>query len=214
MKTTFFTLILGLTGLLATSCAFMSERSYSDQMENMEDGMFIPNRDFQVVAGDSGEASLSRKEILRRTPASRLEKEKLFENFALEEELVQLEEEQSGGMAEHYARYREKLKNNSERIYFLKLNTVRERDEYLASKGFFEGKHSNVSPQEEDAISHHEIAQGMTKDAVLKSWGKPASIEVAGNPKYENERWVYKKNRRYEYVYFEGGQVEGYSGRN
>lgn len=211
MKTTILILLLAFG---VSSCAFMSERSYTDVMENTEDGMFIPNRDFPVVAGDSGEANLSRREILRRTPASRLEKEKIFENFALEEELAQLEDEQTGKMAEHYGRYRERLKNNSEKIYFLKLPTIRDREDYLVSKGIYEGKYTNISPQIEDAISHHDLAQGMSKDAVLKSWGRPSSIEVAGNPRYENERWVYKRNRKVEYVYFEGGQVEGFTGKN
>lgn len=213
MKTTILTLMLALM-LLMSSCAFVSERSYTDEMEAMDEGMFVPNRDFQVVGGDSGDISYTRREILRRTPASRLEKEKMFENFALEEELVQLESEQSGGMAEQYDKYREHLKTNSEKIYYLKLASKREREEYMASKGLFQGKHSNVSPQEEDAIGQHQIAQGMSKDAVLKSWGKPISVEVAGNPKYENERWVYRRNRKLEYVYFEGGLVEGFTGKN
>lgn len=210
MKTSILTLTLS---LLVSSCAFMGERSYSDEMEAMDEGMFVPNRDFQVVGGDSGDISYTRREILRRTPASKLEKEKMFEDFALEEELVQLESEQSGSSAELYEKYRDRLRTKSEKIYFLKLSS-RDREEYMVSKGFYQGKLSNVSPQEEDAISHHQIAQGMTKDAVLKSWGKPISVEVAGNPKYENERWVYRRNRKLEYVYFEGGHVEGFTAKN
>ena len=115
MKSTIFIFIFVLA-FGVSGCSFMSQRSYSDVMENSEEGMFIPNRDFPVVAGDSGEANLSRREILRRIPASRLEKEKIFENFALEEELAQLESEQSSSMAEHYERYRDRLKTNSEKI--------------------------------------------------------------------------------------------------
>ena len=211
MKKSLFTLILSI-GL--SSCAFMSQRTYTDEMESQEEGMFVPNRDFQVVSGDSGDASISRRELLRRTPASRLEKEKYFEDLTLEDELAKLEDEQSQGMSEHYVRYRDRLKTKSEKIYFLKLATIRDRDDYLVSKGLYQGQHSNVSPQEESAISNHELAQGMDKEAVLKSWGRPDLVEVAGNPKYENERWVYKRNRKTEYVYFEGGQVEGHGGRN
>ncbi len=52
---------------------------------------------------------------------------------------------------------------------------------------------------------------GMDKQAVIRSWGKPYRIEVAGNPKNQNERWIFNKgNSRIDYVYFESGIVQGW----
>lgn len=200
-------------GLLLGGCSLAPQRSFYDEMDGTPDEMFVPNRDFPIVQGDSGAATRSRREILMRTPASKMEREKLFEEFSLEDELSNLENELDDDDYNHYLKYREKLKTHSERIYFLKLGSIVDKEEYLVSKNLYDGKYSNVSPQENNLIAQHEVAHGMTKDAVLKSWGKPIDVEVAGNPRNENERWVYKKNGRREFVYFEGGVVDGLSSR-
>ena len=40
--------------------------------------------------------------------------------------------------------------------------------------------------------------------------GKPMRVEIAGNPRYENERWLYRMNGASKYIYFESGQVQGW----
>lgn len=59
---------------------------------------------------------------------------------------------------------------------------------------------------------------GMAKNGVQRSLGIPTQVEVAGNPKYENERWIYEtqvptlegyySERRV--IYFENGTVVGW----
>ena len=64
--------------------------------------------------------------------------------------------------------------------------------------------------------SHLQI--GMNKRKVTLSLGEPSQREVAGNPKYENERWIYNRriptlNGEYQerhIIYFESGSVVGW----
>ena len=50
----------------------------------------------------------------------------------------------------------------------------------------------------------------MSKVQVIDMWGRPARIEVAGNPSNENEKWAFYENGRVKFVYFEGGTVQGW----
>jgi outer membrane protein assembly factor BamE (lipoprotein component of BamABCDE complex) len=50
----------------------------------------------------------------------------------------------------------------------------------------------------------------MSKSDVMNHLGHPTRVEVAGNPSYENERWLYTRNGASNYVYFEAGHVEGW----
>ncbi len=50
----------------------------------------------------------------------------------------------------------------------------------------------------------------MSKNDIVASLGKPARVEIAGNPSYENERWVYQFNGSSKYIYFESGVVQGW----
>ena len=59
---------------------------------------------------------------------------------------------------------------------------------------------------------------GMGKKNVQSKFGSPDEVEIAGNPKYGNERWTYERNVRtsrgsYEerkVIYFENGTVVGW----
>jgi hypothetical protein len=44
----------------------------------------------------------------------------------------------------------------------------------------------------------------------MNTFGRPTRVEVAGNPSYENERWLYSVNGATKYIYFESGRVEGW----
>jgi len=59
---------------------------------------------------------------------------------------------------------------------------------------------------------------GMQKNRVQRSLGAPSQVEIAGNPKYGNERWVYERSvptldgyyKEKKVIYFEGGSVVGW----
>ena len=62
------------------------------------------------------------------------------------------------------------------------------------------------------------IRLGMARRNVKMSLGSPTSVEVAGNPKYGNERWIYETSiptldgyyTEKKIIYFEGGSVVGW----
>lgn len=62
------------------------------------------------------------------------------------------------------------------------------------------------------------LALGMPKKYVRLNLGSPNQVEVAGHPKYGNERWTYERavptlNGYYyekQRVYFENGEVVGW----
>lgn len=83
----------------------------------------------------------------------------------------------------------------------------REEDDYQPRRR----RPAAVTPYEylEDESSS-EIFVGMTKDEVRGIWGGPNQIEVAGNPREENERWSFYYNGEVKYVYFEQGVVQGW----
>ena len=96
----------------------------------------------------------------------------------------------------------------SERIYFLQLSHD-ERQEYLGSRGLLrEPKYSSL--EEQYGVRSEVVTLGMTKSEVMSSIGRPQQVEVAGNPNYENERWLYSVNGATKYIYFESGRVEGW----
>lgn len=196
-------------GFFFSGCAALSERSFIETMEKDTDGFFVANRDFPTVSGDSGSAYRSRKDIRLRTPATAKNKEKYDYQNALQEELDRLEEQQNDRAFHHYLRFKEKMPTVSERIYFLRLNNLRARDQYLFGKGLL-GTHG-PGPEEREAIRNRDILLGMSKDSVVESWGRPMRVDVAGNPKYENERWAFHRAGRVHYIYFEGGRVQGWT---
>lgn len=200
------------TSLILTSCSLTPDRSFLSQMEDSDDeGFMVPGEDFPVVAGDTGSTFRSRRQIMKRTPASGSDREKMYQDIYLEDELEKLVEEQSEEMKDHYRLYEHKLVSTSEKIYFLKLDSMSDREVYLGSKGIInEATPSRSRASSESAFSQRNITQGMTKSEVAGMWGHPYSIEVAGNPKYENERWAYKRKGRIDYVYFESGKVDGW----
>ena len=91
-----------------------------------------------------------------------------------------------------------------------------------ASSGTVGHAHTLVShyrPEKEAGIleyvrpNHLErgIQIGMSKTQVEQLWGRPVNIEVAGDPRYENERWSFYHQGKMNYVYFESGEVQGWS---
>ena len=125
--------------------------------------------------------------------------------------MAKLESAQSEGAATHYQQYRAKLGSTSERIYFLQLKSKADREEYLSSRGFL-AETAPVMPFEHHwAAQQGELLPGMSKEEVEESWGRPDRVDFAGNPTYENERWMYRRDGAAKYIFFESGRVGGWT---
>lgn len=61
------------------------------------------------------------------------------------------------------------------------------------------------------SIHGTDIYYGMGKSDVIRAWGKPARVEIAGHPSYENERWSFYEGGEVKQVYFESGRVQGWA---
>lgn len=201
---------LALSFLISSCSQFHTGRSYLSEMQDEDQSYFNPHRDFPVMAGDNGEWGMTQKDFQNRVPASVEDQENRRGQSALVNELRGLEERQSEDALAFYEKNKTKLGNTSERIYFLKLPKS-ERREYLSSRGLLDEPRQEFRHQmRKEALENSEVALGMRKDDVVSSLGKPLRVEVAGNPNYENERWVYNVHGSNKYIYFESGEVQGW----
>lgn len=199
-----------LSFFLVGCSSFDNGRTYLSEMETDDSSFFRPREDFPVVSGDTGRDWYSESERKKRTPASESELIEDRFNYSLKSELKQLESVQSDEEIDLYNQHKHKLSGLSEKIYFLKLSDYEKR-EYLSTRGLI------VLPQNKRITDHNiysnsrqEVVIGMTKDNVLDSIGKPLRVEIAGNPRNQNERWMYKTNGALKYIYFESGHVQGW----
>ncbi len=179
-------------------------RSYLSDFEQEDTGFFGTERPFPVVSGDTEErgprALASEEDILKDRSAQ-----------ILKRELKSLEALQPEQNLELYTQYRDKFRNDSERIYFLKL-PARERRDYLIARGFMKDPTQDrfTANDRQLAVRRNDILLGMSKNDVMESLGKPLRVEIAGNPRYENERWLYRLQGYQKFIYFESGKVEGW----
>ncbi len=188
---------------------FSANRTFISEMENDTDGFFVAERDFNVTAGDNGQAYRTLSEIRDRTPASKMEQEKYLSDAYLEEELTDLEAKLSYNEITQYQAYKDKLATTSEKIYFLKLRNYQAKDEYLVGKGLKKEETDDFSVS--SAVNVGDIIVGMDKSSVIKSWGRPNRVDIAGDPSYQNERWAFYRNGRLKYIFFERGVVNGWT---
>ncbi len=200
------------TILLALSaCAeFPTGRSYLSEMEHEDSSFYRPDHDFPVVGGDAEITGMSMDEY-RRNRLPRTAEEKTFDRQAqaLRQELKSLEGSQSEEELEFYQKYKKKFATNSEKIYYLKLPRG-ERRAYLQDRGFIENPTRSPASLSHSITSQGSIGMGMTKNDVMASMGRPSRVEVAGNPSFQNERWMYQVNGSSKYIYFESGVVQGW----
>lgn len=208
---TYLKLILLCLTFGTVSCTQMlSHRDYLSEMEQNDDRYFSPREDFPVMVGDTGRTWESSNERKRRTPSSVQEQQQERSQRFLKEELSSLEGKLSDEDYEFYDKNKKYLPSISERIYYLKLSRYERRD-YLTSKGADLNERKAMKPYEQMfALRQSNIILGMSKSEVMNNWGRPARVEVAGNPTYENERWVYNLNGAMKYIYFESGRVGGW----
>jgi len=207
-----------LTLLLFQSCAgLLSERSFIEEMDFRPDDIFIPGRDFAVVPGDDGEAYRTREDIRLRTPLSDEEVESQLESYSLRRELSHKSRSLSMTGKSQYRTALPYLESDSEKIYFLNLSPD-EREDYLRTRtGSDMMAYNNRSRRGrgiasiDDQVNQDKgLLIGMSKDRVMRAWGRPVRVEVAGDPRMENERWAFDESGTTQYVYFENGKVEGW----
>ncbi len=195
--------------LTMVSCSqFLTHRDYLSEMEHDDSSFYNPEQDFPVVAGDTGQMYETSANRRARTPASAREAEQNSSQKFLNAELRTLEGKLSETSRETYEAHKHRM-NVSERIYYLKLTNYERRD-YLESRGFVTDR-KPASAQEDMFVQRtSSVNMGMSKSDVVANLGKPSRVEVAGNPSFENERWLYNVNGASKYIYFESGRVGGW----
>ena len=125
--------------------------------------------------------------------------------------LAQLEARLSDEEFDEYQSLSSHFRNNSQRIEFLSVQSVEARDSWLQEHGIHH--HQDRYPSQiQAAIYKRDIVYGMSKDAVIKSWGEPSKIEYAGRGGYE--RWTYYSNPALKegrkFLFFESGSLSAW----
>jgi hypothetical protein len=118
---------------------------------------------------------------------------------------------------EQYYRNKPYMKNDRDRLEFLRLGSIDDRSRWLVAHGL-QGSATPNPPEIQALIDVNDITLGMTKSAVRDAWGEPEVVEVAGNPVFGNERWRYTEQKssaegfqtEHRVVYFESGRVVGW----
>lgn len=217
MKSQFPLRLLLLAGLLAgTACAQIqfqrSEASgYGDSMTESpstardyfqaryKDEWNYARQDLGIPAGQAL-TDTQKQEIHTRMQLIRLEK-----GLRYEQERKQ------------YYSLKPYFHNDLERIAFLEQPTREARAQWAHLHGITSND-TKVDPTTSTIIQNNDLARGMTPSEVRESWGEPDTVEYAGDPVYENERWQYTTQVSTEngykqetrYVYFESGRVAGW----
>lgn len=217
-------LLILLLNFTLLSCSMLDRRDFSGQMDsyNTDEPMFSANSDFMVISGDSGRAHRTSSEVKTRTPATYRDKHEATYQNSLRNEQKFLENRLSEDEYYEFDRNRKKIGSVSEQIYFLKLNE-RERHSFLSnrnisrqssrkSRSYSSSGPRRVAFYETPAVKvKDDILLGMTMGSVMENWGSPEKRDIAGNPKYKNERWAFRRSGKIKYVYFESGKVQGWS---
>ncbi len=199
--------------MLTTGCSgFLPDRSYIEEMNRESDPYFVAGKDFPVVSGDSGEAYRSKEEIKKRTPASERSKQKLQEEESLKHELEQKEADIPEQYLEQYSKDKKYLPTDSDKLYYLSLS-LSERGEYIKVKkqDMQDDQTRGQDMAQKHSIRSKELYLGMNKGQVVQAWGKPSRVEIAGNPKNQNERWSFVEDGSVKQIYFEAGTVQGWA---
>lgn len=208
---TFKGILLVGTMSLTSSCALMlPDRSFIEQMEM--DSMYSPGRDFPVVSGDTGDVRIGKEELMSRTPSSERAKRLNKEAASIETELIQKEDSMDEEERERYAMDKKFLQTNSDKLYYLSLSPF-DRGSYISTKkaDLKDDMERGRNMVQKRSIHSGELFLGMDKSEVVEMWGKPARVEIAGNPSHQNERWSFREDGNVRQVYFEGGKVQGWA---
>lgn len=201
-----------LSTFILTSCSLFDYREHEMVMDTRFDNdMWVPEKDFQVIPGDSGRSFRDRNEIRDRVPATARDKKERDYYQSLRQEIISLENRLSEREYEDYQKIRPKLGGLSEQIYFLRLS-YREKMDYINSRRIQVKKNYTVQGFNNYNFNQRQpVGIGMSKSEVLERWGSPVQRQYAGSPSDQNEKWSYMVNGRQKYIYFEQGRVEGWT---
>jgi len=190
----------------------MPNRSFIEEMERNDDAISMPGVDYPVVSGDTGQVGRTRQEIQARTPANERTKRLRSESESIGSELASKESRLSEEEIESYSRDKKFLQTDSDKLYYLSLSPY-ERETYIDTKksDLKEDLSPNRSVISRRSIHSSELFLGMEKSEVVSMWGKPARVEIAGNPSNQNERWSFVEDGSVRQVYFEDGKVQGWA---
>lgn len=202
-------LIANLTGC----AALLSGRTFIDEMDRESDSFWVAGEDFQTTAGDTGNAYRSRQEIMDRTPLDGLTKQEIEDKRSLRKEIAMKVNALSDEEYKQYSGVRDSLETDSEKAYYLSLPRG-EKEDYLRTKFFSAYKRDSRSPASQDfgymRSKATKVGIGMKKDDIVRIWGRPMQVDVAGDPRYENERWSFYDGSKVRQIYFENGVVSGW----
>lgn len=198
--------------LLSSCSGFLPDRSYIEEMNRDSDPFFQAGKDFPVVSGDTGEVGRSRQEIQKRTPASERSRTQMKEMESIKQELLDKEADIPEEFVGQYTKDKKYLPTDSDKLYYLSLSPS-ERGGYINVKRQDMQEDSGKGQDfiQKQSIHNTELYLGMAKPQVLQAWGKPSRIEIAGNPKNQNERWSFYEDGSVKQIYFEGGKVQGWA---
>jgi hypothetical protein len=200
-------------GFLTSSCSsFLPDRSFIEEMNRESDPAFLAGRDFPVVSGDMGNPYRSSQEIKKRTPQSEKSKKQSLETDSIKQELEQKVANIPEELMEQYVKDKKYLPTDSDKLYYLSLSP-NERGQYIDIKiqDMSDDLGKNQDFVQKRSIHGGEVFQGMDKNQVIQLWGKPTKVEIAGNPKYQNERWSFMEDGSLKQLYFENGKVQGWA---
>lgn len=194
--------IISLT-FLSSGCAMMipdGNGFFADlSQEESSPGFFSPGKSFPVMTGDDGESSGNYRSLASQDNTYR-------------QELLRKENNLNYYELDRYKKDAKYLENDSDKIYYLSLDLA-DRERYIESR-------KEESLEKEDfrgnslikrSVHSNELYIGMNKNEVVGIWGKPAKVEIAGHPSYQNERWSFIEDGSLKQVYFEGGRVHGWA---
>jgi hypothetical protein len=162
----------------------------------------------------SGYASATEQPVINRVTAPENQDEKLDRATTIRRLESKLDSRRE---KEQYSKILPLLENESEKLDYLSLPDLDARQSWIKSNDIWK-RSQKLASTHKTLVENGDIAVGMNKEFVRKSWGEPQSTDVSGNPLYQNERWKYvrqvsspdgyRQERRY--VYFEGGRVSGW----
>lgn len=197
---------------IITSCThILPYRSYEDTMSQEDMSFFSAGRDFPIVPGDSENGRMNMSQVKKRTPASEYEVREQMHRNSLTRELNRRKSSLTEAEFDDFRRTEDYLTDISEKIYYLSLPRG-ERVSYLKYRGFNEpgSNRRGTSILDARSVKSEELYVGMSKNMVVKSWGRPVKVDIAGNPRHQNERWSFYKGGRVNQVFFEKGRVQGW----
>ena len=196
-----------------TGCSgFLPDRSYIEEMNRDSDPFLQAGKDFPVMSGDTGEAYRSREEVQKRTPSSERNQKQAKQQESIKQELEQKEADIPAEYIEQYTKDKKYLPSDSDKLYYLSLSTS-DRGSYINAKkqDMQDDQGKGQDFIQKRSIHHDELYIGMDKTQVSQLWGKPSKVEIAGNPKNQNERWSFVEDGSVKQIYFESGKVQGWA---